>query len=372
MASLHVEGVSSMTAVQLRTELASRGLETSGRKALLVQRLSKGLDTPVDTAVDTSVDRDREEREPSMTGDALRAAVVSVVSKTLPTILAALQPATDASTPPSLSQVGIPLLSTSSPMDSVTAPTSNGFSSSPPRKLSERILSGEFIELDELLKDGTGHFRLSAQPLQFEISDGKQLRLRDDDQIRFKSRCVHDLSTWLEAWTVYLDVVLQVAPQRTWELLAYQALIVEANRRFYPEAWIEYDKGFRRQAACNQSKHWGVIDTNLWQLCTTGRARPSCPACSMVHPSGVSGHRPFRPSHRQPLSTSQLPSVAQFDGRQVCRNFNSHCCWDSCNRANVCLQCRGKLPVSKCQTTLSGNGKPVVRNSRKNQATPRS
>ena len=65
MASLRAEDVSSMTVVQLLTQLASRGLETSGRKALLVQRLSEGVDTPVDTAVDTSVDRDREEREPA-------------------------------------------------------------------------------------------------------------------------------------------------------------------------------------------------------------------------------------------------------------------------------------------------------------------
>ena len=145
-----------------------------------------------------------------MTGDAFRAAVVSVVSETLPTILAALQLATDASTPLSLPQVGIPLLSTSSPMDSVLAPTSNRFSPSLPRKLSERILSG--AELDELLKDVTGGFRSAAKPIQFELPDGKQRRLRDDDPVRSKSRCVHDLSTWLEAWTVYLDVVLLVTP----------------------------------------------------------------------------------------------------------------------------------------------------------------
>ena len=111
--------------------------------------------------------------------------------------------------------------------------------------------------------------------------------------------------------------------------------------------------------------------TNLWQLCTSW-ARRSCPACSMVHPNGAPGRFPFRPSHGHPLSTSQLPSTAQFEGRQICTNFNSHRCWGSCNRAHVCLQCRGKHLVIKCQTTLLGNSKPAASNSGNNQATPHS
>ena len=94
-----------------------------------------------------------------MSGDALRVAVISVVSETLPAILAALQPAADASTPPSLSQARIPILSTSLPTDSGTAPTTSGFLLSVPCRLSKWSLSREFVELDELLKDISGGFR---------------------------------------------------------------------------------------------------------------------------------------------------------------------------------------------------------------------
>ena len=42
-------------------------------------------------------------------------------------------------------------------------------------------------------------------------------------------RRVHDLSTWLETWTAYVNILLGAAPHRTNELLGYQAIIIDAN-----------------------------------------------------------------------------------------------------------------------------------------------
>lgn len=42
---------------------------------------------------------------------------------------------------------------------------------------------------------------------------------------------VHDLGTWMEAFTIFTHTVLQVAPHRALELLGYQAFIIEADHQ---------------------------------------------------------------------------------------------------------------------------------------------
>ena len=78
-----------------------------------------------------------------------------------------------------------------------------------------------------------------------------------------KSRHVHDLATWIEAFMVLIQVVVNVAPQRTAELLSYQGVFVEANGRFVPEFWLDHDRQFQTKAAANPTLSWDVIELNL-------------------------------------------------------------------------------------------------------------
>ena len=61
------------------------------------------------------------------------------------------------------------------------------------------------------------------------------------------------VSTWLEAWTAYVNILLGAAPHRA-ELLRYQSIIIDANRKFFPDAWLAYDRQFRNACACDPTR----------------------------------------------------------------------------------------------------------------------
>ena len=46
-----------------------------------------------------------------------------------------------------------------------------------------------------------------------------------------------------------MSVITAAALHRTAELIAYQQLILTANRQFFPSAWLEYDRQLRMLVA---------------------------------------------------------------------------------------------------------------------------
>ena len=83
-------------------------------------------------------------------------------------------------------------------------------------------------------------------------------------------RRVHDMASWLEAFTLYSRVLVDASPDRAGQLLAYQARILEANNNYYTDAWLAYDLRFRQALAAQPHEHsWTTIDVNLCQVCLT-------------------------------------------------------------------------------------------------------
>ena len=259
--------------------------------------------------------------------------------------------------PPSANQVSVPSL------PAPVAPTTCAV----PSSVQERILRGEFIELSSLLpellaygndsNDGSKTFQLvsSSGPA------GQALSIVESD-VRQVKRKVLDITTWLEAWTTYTQVVTAAAPQRIQEFLAYQRIILTANRQFYSQAWLEYDRQLRLLVAQQPSRRLDVIDSNLWQLAFTGHARPACASCKSVHPG--TGNCPFRPSSStagQPRSTESL-LTRTGNNKEICRNYNGgRCTATQCVYAHVCNQC-GKAghPRVKCSRRRTTGG-PAAR-----------
>ena len=116
-------------------------------------------------------------------------------------------------------------------------------------------------------------------------------------------RRIHNLSTWLEAWTAFVNVILSAVPHQYSKLLGYQAIITDANTKFfYPDAWLAYDRQFQLACANDPARPWNVVDTDMWQLTRTGKSRPTCTACFLVHPLSGGGHCPFRPHSSQAIA----------------------------------------------------------------------
>ena len=194
--------------------------------------------------------------------------------------------------------------------------------------------------------------------VRFEMSVGNPLRVVEG-AARGKSRHVHDLATWVEAFIVLVQVRVDVASHRTAELLSYQGLIVEANRRFMPEGWLDYDRQFRIKAAADPSLKWDVIEPSLWQLATTGRTRSACWACGAAHPPSISGRCPFHPY--QQLLTPALPANHRAQSSQVDQYAAIAMQADALTIARGTIfakVCQGRHPASKCKrnTTSSISG----------------
>ena len=215
-------------------------------------------------------------------------------------------------------------------------------------KLRGRIERGEFIDCDDLLPDQLG---VEPDVVQLAVGANRSVQLVQKPT-QAQRRHVHDVASWLEAFTVYTRVIVAAAPDRANDLLAYQATILDANNSYQVDAWLSYDRRFRRAIASQPlSYDWAIIDSNLWQSSFTSRGRPPCSRCSLVHPV-AQARCPFRPGPPSVGAGSGGPpqsSAPTHLGKPICRNFNKDQCNNSfCYRAHVCLQCRGKHPEVKC------------------------
>ena len=146
---------------------------------------------------------------------------------------------------------------------------------------------------------------------------------------------VHDVASWLKPFTVYTRVIVAAAPDRANDLLAYQATILDANNSYHVDAWLSYDRRFRRAIASQPlSYDWAIIDSNLWQSSFTSRGRPPCSRCSLVHPV-AQARCPFRPEPPSDGAGSGGPlqsSAPAHLGKPICRNFNRDQCNNSVRR----------------------------------------
>ena len=130
-----------------------------------------------------------------------------------------------------------------------------------PAKVKQRILRGEFVDFDNLLPEALYPARHGASP-----SPSFALRLSTDpaadgemviaQQKPASCRAVRDLASWLEAWNVYITVLVAHYPARAPPLLAYQRIICDASLRFPTSCWLRYDARFRACAAEDKSLRW--------------------------------------------------------------------------------------------------------------------
>ena len=131
-----------------------------------------------------------------------------------------------------------------------------------PEKLRTKIIKRAYVDFNDLLSDNIypppsyassqDHFTLALNPqdattLAFVPSQRKKCR-------------IDGLSSWLEAWNVYLRTILSLFPQLAPHLLAYQDQMCKFSRKFKASAWLMYDTAFRYMTASNLSIAWGKVN----------------------------------------------------------------------------------------------------------------
>ena len=145
-------------------------------------------------------------------------------------------------TPPSLAN---PLPSSHSTVPSphagmVLSPAAEPF----PRKLVEKVRSGQFIEMRELLADNIGLI------YQLESIQGCT-PLHTLGPTRPRLREVSSLPTWCYCFLGYMAIL--TSDPSTRDQLAYARLVIKEALRHGGQGWLDYDRAFRQQAAAEPS-----------------------------------------------------------------------------------------------------------------------
>ena len=210
-----------------------------------------------------------------------------------------------------------------------------------PKKLADRILAGEFVDLADL-PPAKGKVRPLSTP------EGSVLLVHAHDFMQQK-RLIPDLATWVQSFSLYTAVVCSKSPERLTDMLGYMCQITRASQRFKWPSWVIYDQNFRQEAADRDIKVWSQMDPSLFAQCFTGQVKGTeswCKTChSLDHSSDLCPLKP--PAIKRPRS-STFPSPPQETCRRYNKfngncNFGSRCCY-----AHKCLKCSGDHPASAC------------------------
>eukprot|EP00117_Sycon_ciliatum_P003466 scpid30843/ scgid0373/ len=94
------------------------------------------------------------------------------------------------------------------------------------------------------------------------------------------TRAINDFSAWLEAWTIYMGIVVLARPDRAHELVCYQHILCTANQQFTTSAVLNYDRAFRQHTA-SMALRWDVINQTLWSIRLLRSPRLSCTKCTL-------------------------------------------------------------------------------------------
>ena len=95
--------------------------------------------------------------------------------------------------------------------------------------------------------------------------------------VRKKTPVIDTFQKWLDAYMVYMLVLVTAYPRRALELIKYQQIISRAVTKFKGLALVSNDQQFRRCAAYDLSLSWDKEDLELWtDFCGSSQASLQC------------------------------------------------------------------------------------------------
>ena len=203
-----------------------------------------------------------------------------------------------------------------------------------PAQIRQKIIQGEFIDFSVLLHKATFP-DAAADPLPSAQQSIKK---------------ISSFVMWMQAWNLYLSVILSHNPAKVLEMIPYQRLICSATTLLPAQNWLQYDAKFRTLAAANPLLRWDQRHSDLWLEClaprNTEQQRWPCPYCkATTHFPENCPRSPFRdskPSSAPPEYRKSLPPI--------CGEFNQgRCTRANCNYRHICLSCQGNHPRNSCR-----------------------
>ena len=158
----------------------------------------------------------------------------------------------------------MPTSSASNPAPILHQPFVVGPGFSPiPAKIVTQIVSGKFVEFDELLSTNI----VLTEPEPQLLFNGR-LVLTSGPK-KFKRR-IEDIATWMEAFSTFMLVLSSYFPHHWKDLCQYQLLILQTHCQFASCVCLSYDRAFRQHAAATNLVDWSSINVQLFNFHTVG------------------------------------------------------------------------------------------------------
>ena len=128
-----------------------------------------------------------------------------------------------------------------------------------PEKLKLAIWNGDFVELATLVDKNFDQDEITLRI----SSTGSNIALAPKESTKNIN-----ISKWISAFTIYMDIFIQKFPHETSNLLCYMNLIRDLERVHGVVAFNYYDRNFRAYKQC-QPLPWGALHHELWIKATT-------------------------------------------------------------------------------------------------------
>ena len=227
-----------------------------------------------------------------------------------------------------------------------------------PRKVVDKVRSGQFIELRELLADNITLVQ------QLESMHG-YAPLPMVGPSRPRLREVSSLSTWCYCFLGYMAI--QTSDPSTRDQLAYARLVIREALRHGGTGWMDYDRASRQQAAADPSLRWNTLQPGLQATTILGqRNRQEASFCTLCH--GVDHVRAqcaltyLHPTATRSQPTSyaatrsspgSYPAGTRRKSENVCFSWNKGTCVypGYCYYRHVCATCYLNHKARDCPRT---------------------
>ena len=225
------------------------------------------------------------------------------------------------------------------------------------------IQNGEFVNFDQLLAStqfGGAADLDGAGPMVVSVTRGVDGRpaLDISERVSHRSR-VRDFQSWTLAYTWYMRAAAHYRPHDLHQLIQYQGLIGRFAALFSTDAWLRYDRAFRRRAALDPTTRWSVVDEEIYSMYLRGAGaaarntlpgassdRPACFGCGgvghfqSVCPSSPAGDNARLAPRQSPGRAAPARAVPPALPPGVCFRFNRDgCTTPHCAFRHVCGSC---------------------------------
>ena len=228
----------------------------------------------------------------------------------------------------------------------ILSPSSEPF----PRKLVDKVRSGQFVEMRELLADNISLLRQleSVQgPTHMPLIGPNRPRLRE----------VSSLSSWVYCFLGYVAILTTDSITR--DQLAYARLIIREAQRHGGSGWQDYDRSFREQVAADPAIRWNTLVPGLHAATILGQANSQGTAfCTLCRGSDHARSQCalaylFPQPPRAATQPTQITARVVRCSGIICKSWNKGACIlpGNCGYRHVCITCQQQHKARDCPTT---------------------